>query len=162
MSLEEMGRRITSERERLGFTLEQFAVLIGVSNEKQEELERGKAGRLHVSYGMAARLLGADPLFITGNAEEPVIADHNIGYGDESFLEAVNLLRRCLATVDAFVGEGKATECPQLVAALMSATLNNRAGIHAGNMQDFVERIATSIDGLADTVDNIFNRQDEL
>jgi len=153
MSLEDIGHRVVSERTRLGFTLEQFAVLVGVSKETQEAIESGKAGRWSVFYGHAAQAVGADPMFMLGESEEPRVKDQTHGHIDESFIEAIDLLRRSMGAVEAFVGMGKSRECPQLVAALMSATLQSRYAVGPGEMENFSDTIARAIDGLSEVVD---------
>lgn len=153
MSLEEIGRRVISERERLDLTLEQFAVLVGVSKETQEAIESGKGGRWSVFYGHAAQAIGADPMFILGEAEEPRVKDQTQNHIDESFIEAIDLLRRSMEAVEAFVGRGKSKECPELVAALMSATLKSRYAVGPSEMENFSDTIARAIDGLSEVVD---------
>ena len=46
---------------------------------------------------------------------------------------AIELMRRSIAAVDAFVGEGAAAKSPDLVAALMSATIQCENRMRAAN-----------------------------
>ena len=64
---------------------------------------------------------------------------------------AIELMRRSIAAVDAFVGEGAAAKSPDLVAALMSATIQceNRSGV-----MDIVEAIGSASGSVSESIDN--------
>lgn len=144
MSTNETAQRISSERQRLGLTVAQFAVLLGISEDQQASFEAGNT--LPISYGQALLRAGADPQFVFGHSAEPTEARQDLLFGDGSFLGAVDLLRKSQQAVEAFVGEGASRDSPELVAALMNATLQDRFSVGAGNLEDFATAIAGAIE----------------
>ena len=148
----EKANRITKERERLGYTIPQFAVLVGISEARQTAIEAGDFSAYPVSYELAAQRLGADPLFIHGQSADPESLRQDLFFGDEHFLAAVGLLRKSKQAVDAFMGEGTSISAPALVAALMNATLSQRSVIGAGDLEDFADKIANAIDGAGNQI----------
>lgn len=161
MSTVEQSRRIVSERERLGLTVGQFAVLAGVSEAQQIAIESGDFSTSPYSYTHGAQRAGADPLFIIGQSTEPKIQRPNLLFGDDSFLSAVDLLRKSQQAVEAFIGEGASKNSPELVAAIMTATLQDRYSIGAGHFEDFADRIANAIEEAGSQIANALSPDDE-
>jgi transcriptional regulator with XRE-family HTH domain len=69
--------------------------------------------------------------------------------GSDPFAQAVALLQRSTAAVEAFVGSGAASKSPELVAALMNATT---AFESRDNMTGVAEGFTNAIDSLADSL----------
>lgn len=139
--------RIQSERERLGLTVAQFAVLAGVSAGQQKAIEEGVAGGQSFAYFEAIQRIGADPQFIHGVADAPAQNMRNMVFQEENFQDAVDLLRRALQAVEAFVGEGSAAKCPELVAATMNATIQNRVATALEGLEDLGDKLSAAIEG---------------
>lgn len=131
-------QRIISERERLGLSVAQLAVLLGISESKQQSIEEGNLADCPSSYGQALKRVGGDPLFVFGHTEQPTVQREDLLFGDDYFLQALALLRRSQQAVDAFLGEGTSHKAPELVAALMSATTQERMSVGAGNWEDYL------------------------
>lgn len=144
MSTTETAQRIISERQRLGLTVAQFAVLLGISEDQQASFEAGND--LPISYGQALLRAGGDPQFVFGHSAVPTEARQDLLFGDNSFFGAVDLLRKSQQAVEAFVGGGASRDSPELVAALMNATLQERFSVGAGNLEDFATAIADAIE----------------
>ena len=124
MNPQEITRRIVSERQRLGLSVAQLAVIVGITAEQQAAIEGGDLDARPYSYTDAMQRAGCDPLFLCGNSDAPEAVKANLMYGDEPFMDGVSLMRKSIQAVDAFVGDGAATRAPELVAALMNATIH--------------------------------------
>lgn len=143
---ETTAKRVRCERERLGLTIAQFAVLLGISEAKQQSIEEGNLADCPTSYGDALKRAGGDPLFVFGHAEQPNVQRVDLLIGDDGFLRALELLRKSQQAIDAFLGEGTSSKAPELVAALISATMHERMDVGAGNWEDFFQKIAVAIE----------------
>jgi transcriptional regulator with XRE-family HTH domain len=141
-----LAARLASERERLGLTVEQFAVLIGITAEQQRAIEGG-TDRIPMHFHEAICRLGVDPEFILGQTDLPQGRLVSPPFGRDDFHDAVDLLRRSQQAVEAFVGEGAAKSCPQLVAATMNAAIQSRYAIGVGDLEDFTDKISAAIEG---------------
>lgn len=146
MAPAEAAQRIISERQRLGYTVAQFAVLLGISEAQQSSIEAGNLADRPNSYGHAFQRAGGDPLFMHGLTEEPRITKEDLLAGDEDFLKALGLVRKSQQAIDAFFGEGTSSKSPELVTALVNATMQERLGIGEGNWNDFVLSIVGAIE----------------
>lgn len=144
--------RLKSERERLGLTVAQFAVLAGVSKEHQTQFESGDFTNAPMGYDLAIKRLGVDPEFLYGHSNTPVTSGVSLVLGDDDFDYAVSLFRKSKEVVEAFVGAGAAKDCPELVAAIMSATIQSRCSVGAGNLEDFTVQIANSIEAAGSVI----------
>ena len=177
----EAGPRLKVERERVRLTVEQAAVLSDVSPKQWAELEAGRLCMhvdfvlALGEFGFDPRFIGIgerkslifDERFIapkktkrdasvdTQSASQPdgLSAREPLGYSPapQDFAAAIELMRRSIAAVDAFVGEGAAAKSPDLVAALMSATIQceNRSGV-----MDIVEAIGSASGSVSESIDN--------
>ncbi len=126
----ELAHRLTTERSRLGYSEAQFATLMGLSAEDYRKLEAGTRaldpelrGPLHrmgvdIRYLIDGRLSTCPP--------EP--ADFPCWVRSAEFYAGVELLRKSVQAVNAFVGDGAAERSPELVAALMNTVIQARAG----------------------------------
>lgn len=178
--LGEAGPRLKLERERNRLTVEQAAVLTGVMPEQWDALEAGRIcmhidfNLSLKSLGFDPRFIGLgerescfdNDLFVaaTQTEEDSGVARDSSSPFDErllcrvascgpdsaSFSTAIELMRRSIAAVDAFVGEGAAAKSPDLVAALMSATIQceNRS-----NALCIAQAIETATDALCQSMD---------
>lgn len=146
MNPQEITRRIVSERQRLGLSVAQLAVIVGITAEQQAAIEGGDLDARPYSYTDAMQRAGCDPLFLCGNSDVPEVVKANLMYGDEPFIDAVSLMRKSIQAVDAFVGEGEATRAPELVAALMNATIHAQYGpVGEVSLERCAETIANAI-----------------
>ena len=161
MSTNDKARRITSERERLGFTVAQFAVMLGITKEQQSAIEAGDFSEWPSCYEHAVQRAGGDPLFIHGQNSEPSTRRQDLLFGDEHFLAAVALLRKSKQAVDAFMGEAASEAAPTLVAALMNATLREKYSTGAGYLEDFADKIANAIEGAGSQIAEALERDSE-
>lgn len=158
------GQRLLEERKRTGWTSEQAAVLSGVSHDRYLKFESGEAS-MTLDYVMALEHLGMRPKFIgLGEAsDEQIVGVGAQQWKDEfvsnviyrsSFKQAVQLMMRSAAAVEAFVGKGKSESCPELVAALMNATmkldLEYGEEVRLEAMNEKLDGIAGAIEGLRD------------
>ena len=71
---------------------------------------------------------------------------HDLSFKEDPFLQAVALLRRSSAAVEAFIGEGVASKSPELVAALMNAASRLEVGSATSSM---LEEFRNALDGFA-------------
>lgn len=146
MNLEEIPRRIVSERQRLGLSVAQLAVLVGITAEQQAAIEGGNLDARPFSYYHAMQRAGCDPQFLCGSSDAPKATKADLNFGDESFMDAVSLMRKSIQAVDAFVGEGGGARSPELVAALMNATIHTRySPVGEGSLENFAETIANAL-----------------
>lgn len=164
-----IGSRLKSERERLGFTLEQFAVLGGTDAETLRKLE-AEEYLLPFDFVLGLKGLGCNLLFIStgeGAVNEPSGNNpparlfKNVSFDDSNFRSAVNLMLRSTQAVDAFFGSGQAKKSPELVAALMQATLSNEYDSGAGEREELVGSITNAIEALTDVVVEAFINTDD-
>ncbi len=162
MNSQTIAARLKLERERLGFTLEQFAVLSGVDATTYRHFELGDF-YLPVDFIAGLSGLGCDSLFIgTGerrfaseiDPKTPPKSSMFCGYftSDDDFRNAVNLMRRSAQAVDAFMGTGCAEKAPELVAALMNATLVSGYQSGPGEREDITDKIVGAIGDLVDAI----------
>lgn len=160
--------RLIKERERLGLSQAQFACLAGVSVEDQACLEAGKWNHFPMDYLHGAQHAGADPLFILGHSPESRAAKVvKLAFGsqfspDSDFTDAVLLLRKSTQAVNAFVGDGAAGRYPQLVVALMDATIKARYACGPGCIEDMAERISGAISDVSDSIADAFSQDNRL
>ena len=170
----EVGARLKQERERNLLTVEQAAALSGATPEQWRALESGRLC-MHLEFNLRLKNLGFSPRFIGLGEREtfgealgsdgPFIASHQLekgaakGEGDdallsgsslyapdsETFGKAIELMRRSIAAVDAFVGEGSAAKSPELVAAVMNATLRSETQDDAQRISAAIENAATAL-----------------
>lgn len=146
MDPEELTRRIISERQRLGLSVAQLAVIVGITAEQQAAIEGGDRDAIPYSYTLAMQRAGCDPLFLCGNSDVPAAGMADLMFGDEPFMEAVSLMRKSIQAVDAFVGQGGATRAPELVAALMNATLQAQySPVAEESLESCAETIANAL-----------------
>ena len=157
----ETASRIVSERNRLGLTTAQLAVMLDISEAQQIAIEAGDFSSCPTYYEHAMKRAGADPLFIHGQCSQPAAQRSDLLFGDESFASALHLLRRSQQAIEAFFGEGASKSSPQLVAALMNATLQERYSLGAGTWEEFAEKIAYAIAGGASEIAEALLPDDE-
>lgn len=166
-SFAEALARLIKERERLNLSQSQFACLAGVSSEEQASLEAGKWDVFPMNYLHGAQQAGADPLFILGHSPEPktfpapTLAFGSPLFPDDAFLDAVTLLRKSVEAVKAFAGDTAADQCPQLVAALMQATINTRSAKYAcgaGDMEDLANKVSDAISQMGEAIADALNQ----
>ncbi|MGQ5490793.1 hypothetical protein ACUH78_18275 [Thauera sp. ZXT1-4] len=158
--------RLIQERERLGLSQAQFACLAGVSLEDQVSLESGKWDNFPKDYLHGAQEAGADPLFILGHSSESRAGTLvQLAFGstldpDTDFGDAVLLLRKSIQAVNAFVGDGAAERFPQLVVAVMDATIKARYACGLGGYEQLVGKISDAISSVGDAITDAFTRED--
>lgn len=146
MNTEEIASRIISERKRLGLSVAQLAELVGITTAEQATIEAGHLEARPYSYNEALKRTGADPRYLSGLSDIPEIAQGNVMFEDEPFQEAVSLLRKSIQAVEAFVGEGVAASEPELVTALMRATLQSRyCPLGAGDLENLSLNLSNAI-----------------
>lgn len=160
----ETGSRLKAERERNRLTVAQAALLSGVTADQWHALEEGHLC-MSGDFIDSLQQLGFEPDFIkTGSRsywrssderfirrtqnpgiarDDPLLISSSRHAPDsESFCKAIELMRRSIAAVDAFVGEGAASKSPSLVVALMNATVQNKA-------QEDAQQVAVAITNAA-------------
>lgn len=142
----ETAARIQSERVRLGLTVEQFAVLAGIQADEQKAIEAGQFDRATLYYYEAIGHFGVDLQFVHGLENSPQTTNVGLYFGDKDFNFAVKLLRRSYQAVEAFIGEGAAASCPQLVAATMNAAVHSKFAAVAYELDDYFDKLADSIE----------------
>lgn len=152
--------RLIAERTRLQLTVAQFAVLVGVDLAQQEAIEAGQVDQISFEYGQAIQRVGADPLFVLGHHPEPKGETAPPPSGDDAFLDAVRLLRRSHQAVEAFIGEGMAAKCPELVASTMKAALHSRRSIGPGDLEEFADKIANAIEEAGSQIADALRKPD--
>lgn len=152
LSFTEMAKRLTSERERLGLTVEQLAVLVGISAAQQRAIEEGRRDQVPMDYAGALHRLGADTEFIHGFSEAPSATVRRRAHEDEDFLFAVALLRRSREAVEAFAGKGASVSCPQLVAATMHAAIQSRFAVGPGGYEELADKISAAIESAGSAI----------
>ncbi len=145
----DFSRRLVGERQRLGLTAAQFAVLVGVSEAQQLAYEAPDGPPFPFEYGHSATRLGVDFTFVMGFSAESKCPPPSTY--DDPFVRAIQLLLRSQQAVEAFIGEGAAKSTPQLVAALMAATLLESLPT-SGEINDYVDSIANAIEGAAEVL----------
>ena len=179
--LGEAGKRLKVERERNQLSVEQAAVLTGVTPEQWRALEEGLIC-MHIDFTLGLKNLGFEPrfigmgeregftygvpFFVASQPEEVAgvapdssspfdeqLLRRSSSYGPDSasFKKAIELMRRSITAVDAFLGEGSAAKSPDLVAALMSATIQceNRSGV-----MDIVDAIGNASESVTQSIEN--------
>lgn len=145
-SLLQAGQRLTLERERLKLTVPQLATLASVTNDQQLAFESGEA-MFSSEYMRALDQVGVDSMFVTFGERNPDLplatpATPMLGEFNDQFNDAVSLLRKSIQAVEAWVGEGSAQRCPQLVAAVMDATLRT---VHHEARQSVLEEMDRTV-----------------
>lgn len=123
------AQRLQSERKRLGYSEAQLATLLGISTANEVELEQGARAIDPEQLGPLYRA-GVDMEFLD-TGRQSTVPPTPLGFPcwsrSNAFHAAVELLRKSVQAVDAFVGAGAAERSPELVAALMQATLQRQA-----------------------------------
>lgn len=155
--------RLMSERMRLGYSSAQAAVLGGVEAEAYSKMEDGT---LYIPIELIWRLqkIGFRGEFIhmgeesasIHNDEFPTIKEFHATseghYDNGGFAQAVRLMRRSVAAVDAFLGEGLSTKSPELVAALMNASISLDQDLGAGEREELVSKVENALQSLAEAI----------
>ena len=177
--LPEAGQRLKEERERNRLTVAQAAVLSGVTPEQWQALESGLIC-MHIDFSLELRRIGFNARYIglddpenrsrderfikapetestaVDGLDETLLASPSWNAPDsDSFSKAIELMRRSIAAVDAFVGEGAASKSPTLVAALMNATIQ-------GQEQENAQQVAVAIENAAGVVGDAIDGASEL
>ena len=167
---------LKEERERCGLSIAQAAALADTTSQMWEAIEAGLVSmsaefvfRLR-DLGFDAQYIGTgerrarrEVRFIPSELTEDggdasaeserikaLIASeeraHDLSFKEDPFLQAVALLRRSSAAVEAFIGEGVASKSPELVAALMNAASRLEVGSATSSM---LEEFRNALDGVA-------------
>lgn len=158
----DVGTRLKSERERTGLTIEQFSALSGVTVDAYRAFEAGDLA-MPFDYVRGLKTLGCDPAFIHLGERQVSLGDTKqlpnaaAFYGsfyepDREFQEVVNLLRKSVHAVDAFVGPGASEKSPELVAAVINATILSTYSTGAGEREDLADKVANAISELAEAM----------
>lgn len=160
---EDSAPRLMSERMRLGYSSAQAAVLAGVDAEAYSKMEDGT---LYIPIELIWRLqkIGFRGEFIhmgeesasIHNDEFPTIKEFHATseghYDNGGFAQAVRLMRRSMAAVDAFLGEGLSTKSPELVAALMNASISLDQNPGTGEREELVSKVENALLSLAEAI----------
>lgn len=165
MSLvKECSGRLKAERERLGYTTEQVAALGGVEHSAYLKMEAGDLA-IPFDFNKSLGMLGFRPMFVGlgDDASRPsadevspasILADSWLIPSD-GFVASVRLMRRSAAALDAFLGQGTAQRSPELIAALMQATLRYDLGSSPGEREELHQGISDGLDAIAGAVQDI-------
>jgi hypothetical protein len=163
---EACGARLKAERERIGLSARQLAALAGVSDQLYASFEAGQIG-MPFDFSLSLRRFGIRPEVLGGleQGELPKDEDALVAGGklvcwstadfSDSFPMAVRLMQRSIQAVDAFVAEGAAKQCPQLVAALMEATIRLDYSSGAGEREELVDKIENGLQLIAKRLEEI-------
>lgn len=160
---EDSAPRLMSERVRLGYSSAQAAVLGGVEAKAYSKMEEGT---LYIPIELIWRLqkIGFRGAFIhtgeegasTHDDEFPTMKEFHATseghYDSGGFAQAVRLMRRSIAAVDAFLGEGFSTQSPELVAALMNASISLDQDPGAGEREELVSKVENALQSLAEAI----------
>ncbi len=158
----EISTRLKSERERTGLTVEQFSALSGVTVEAYRAFESGDLA-MPFDFVRGLKNLDCDPAYIHLGERKFSLGDEKqmpnaaAFYGsfyepDQEFQVVVNLLRRSVHAVDAFVGSGASQKSPELVAAVINATIFSAYTTAPGEREDLADKVANAISELAEAV----------
>lgn len=155
---ETFGTRLTQERERLGYSHAQLSSLIGLTADELRDVE---ADKRHLEFGsdslMLLHRMGVDAhaLFtgVKGEDRSSPLLGRGLGFVyQDDFNLAVLLLRHSINVVEAWAGPGMAEKCPELVAATMQATMAASAGIGAGDLEEFADKMVGAAQVIADAL----------
>lgn len=155
--------RLMSERMRLGYSSAQAAVLGGVEAEAYSKMEDGT---LYIPIELIWRLqkIGFRGAFIHMGEESssthddayPTVKEFHATseghYDNGGFVQAVRLMRRSIAAVDAFLGESFSTQSPELVVALMNASISLDQHQSAGEREELVSKVENALQSLAEAI----------
>lgn len=134
----ECAARLQEERGRLGYSVEQTAVLGGMTTSAYLQVESGTVAMPYlVLMTLARHGFRADYIHHGGDDSgeqtppgsevfEEIKRADKLSFTEmeeAQFRDALTLLRRSVAAVDAFFGPGKAKQAPQLVSTLVQTTL---------------------------------------
>lgn len=159
--------RLIEERERLGLSVPQFAVLVGVSKQDQEDIESEKK-TVSVEYMQAVGRIGGDPVYISTGTESKRRTGDRFTYPlsifddfQMNFNDSLVLFRKSIDAVDAFLGEGTSSKSPELVAALLNISAahviaNLMPG--PGGVESHGDRIADAIEGLGANIQDAIEK----
>lgn len=152
----ERGQRLAEERKRLGYTPIQLATLVGLDVQDYQDIEDGKwEPAIQYNYRLYMPRANVDVEYVIRGVRDipegyrPM--QHSASDWSGGFSRGLDLLRKSVQAVEAFVGKNAARECPELVSALMMATLKD-SDIGTGQLEDAVNGLSGAIESAAQTI----------